>query len=216
MNLGRLRSWRNPHNLTAVHLAAASRRFGFSIGDHSYGRPKVRFAASDAKLTIGRFCSIADGVEILLGGNHRVEWVSTFPFPAFPERWPGAGQPLTSYQPTRGDVRIGSDVWVGSGALIFSGVTIGHGAVIAARACVTRDVPPYGIVAGNPAALVRFRFPEGLVAALLESAWWDLSDSEVAGLVPLIASPRVEDLVAAVRRLRAGGVRPASGLTQAG
>jgi acetyltransferase-like isoleucine patch superfamily enzyme len=194
--VARLRNWRNPHNRTALHLASLVRRYGFEIGAHSYGRPKVRFPDSGCSLTIGRFCSIADKVEILLGGNHRTDWVSTYPFGAFPEIWPGAGQ---DFHASRGAVVIGSDVWLGSGAMILSGVTIGHGAVVAAQAVVTRDVPPYAIVGGNPAKIIRKRFDDERIAALLETAWWDLPEDRVARLVPLLQSGRIEDAVAAMR-----------------
>jgi acetyltransferase-like isoleucine patch superfamily enzyme len=199
--LQRLTNWRNPRNLTRIHLAALMRRHGFSIGDHTYGRPKVRFADSGRKLAIGAYCSIADGVEIMLGGNHRTEFVATFPFGSFPEAWPGEG---LDYVPgTRGDVMIGNDVWIGSGAMILSGVTVGDGAAIGARAVVTRDVAPYGVVAGNPAKLLRRRFDDDTVAQLLEAAWWDLPESELRPLVPLLQSDRVAELIAAVRAIRA-------------
>jgi acetyltransferase-like isoleucine patch superfamily enzyme len=198
--LSRLRNWSNPHNRTAVHLAEQARRYGFRIGDHSYGRPKVRFADSGRLLTIGRFCSIADKVEILLGGNHRTDWASTYPFGAFAEAWPRVGQ---DYHASRGDVWIGSDVWLGSGVMILSGVTVGHGAVIAAHAVVARDVPPFAIVGGNPAKVIRFRFDAARIAALLETAWWELPDSEIALLVPLLQSERIEELIAAVSSVRA-------------
>lgn len=207
MNLwGRIRNWRNPHNETAIHLAVLARRYGFRIGSHSYGRPKVRFAGAGQALTIGRFCSIADKVEILLAGNHRLDWVSTYPFAAFPDRWPDMAV-SHEYQQSRGDVVIGSDVWLGSGATILSGVTIGHGAVVAARAVVTRDVPPYAIVAGNPARIVRMRFADDIVAALLASAWWDLPDDAVATLLPLLNSDRIAEFVTAATALRDGPPR---------
>ena len=97
---------------------------------------------------------------------------------------------------------IGHDVWLGSGAMILSGVTIGHGAVVAARAVVTRSVPPYAIVGGNPAALIRYRFDEKSIAALMASAWWDLPKDKIAELIPLLQSARVEEFVEAVRRAR--------------
>ena len=81
----RLKNWRNPHNQTRLHLDRLAERYGFEIGEFSYGGPKVRFPESGRKLTIGRYCSIADRVEILLGGNHRVDWVTTYPFSALPE-----------------------------------------------------------------------------------------------------------------------------------
>jgi len=199
--LHRLRNWRNPQNETRIHLAGLARRYGFDIGAHSYGRPKVRFPESGRKLSIGRYCSIADRVEILLGGDHRLDWASTFPFAAFAEVWPAAED--GRYHASRGDVVIGHDVWIGSGAMILSGVTIGHGAAVAARAVVTKDVPPYAIVGGNPARAIRTRFDGATVAALLDAAWWDLPDAEVAGLIPLLQSDRVHDLIAAVTALRA-------------
>jgi acetyltransferase-like isoleucine patch superfamily enzyme len=202
MKLGhRLRNWSNPHNRTALHLAGLSRRYGFAIGEHSYGRPKVRFPEFGCRLTIGRYCSIADKVEILLGGNHRTDWASTYPFGAFRELWPDASD---GYHASRGDVVIGSDVWLGSGAMILSGVSVGHGAVIAAQAIVARDVPPYAIVGGNPGRVIRYRFDDQRIAALVETAWWDLPEADIARLVPLLQSERIDDLIAAVRAVRAG------------
>jgi acetyltransferase-like isoleucine patch superfamily enzyme len=198
----RLKNWRNPHNETRLHLERLAGRYGYDIGAFSYGRPKVRFPELGARLAIGRYCSIADKVEILLGGNHRTDWVTTYPFSALRDLWPMAPD-VNDYHTSRGDVTIGSDVWLGSGAIILSGVTVGHGAVVAAGALVTRDVPPYAIVGGNPAKLIRFRFDETVVAALLETAWWDLPQGQVATLIPLLQSGRIEELIAAVRALRA-------------
>ena len=97
---------------------------------------------------------------------------------------------------------IGADVWIGSGAVILSGVTIGPGAVIGARAVVARDAAPYAVVAGNPARQVRKRFDEAAVAALLETEWWTLPDGKILPLVPLLQSPRIEELIAAVKLAR--------------
>ena len=198
----RLKNWRNPHNQTRLHLEKLARRYGYEIGEFSYGRPKVRFPESGRKLTIGRYCSIADRVEILLGGNHRIDWATTYPFSALPEIWPSAPR-SEAYHASRGDVTIGHDVWLGSGAVILSGVTVGHGAVVAAHALVTKDVPPYAIVGGNPARVIRYRFDEATIAALLEAAWWDLPQEQVASLIPLLQSDRIEELIEAVRALRA-------------
>lgn len=196
--LHRLRSGRNPHNETRIHLAKLVSTHGFSIGAYSYGRPKVRFAESGRMLTIGRYCSIADKVEILLGGDHRLDWVSTYPFAAMTGLWPDV-EASDAYHASRGDVVIGSDVWLGSGCLILSGVTIGHGAVVAAHAVVTRDVPPYAVVAGNPGRIVRHRFAPDIVAGLVETAWWDLEPAKVRALVPLLQSGRTAELIAAAR-----------------
>lgn len=198
----RLKNWRNPHNQTDIHLAELAKRHGFDIGAYSYGRPKVRFPESGSKLTIGRFCSIADKVEILLGGNHRTDWATTYPFSALRALWPGAPE-TEEYHESRGNVTIGHDVWLGSGATILSGITIGHGAVVAAQALVTRDVPPYAIVGGNPAKIIRYRFDEDTIAALLDARWWDLPRERIASLIDLLQSGRTRELVAAVRVLRA-------------
>ena len=197
--LQRLRGGRNPHNETRVHLAKLARVHGFAIGAYSYGRPKVRFPESGRHLTIGRYCSIADKVEILLGGDHRLDWVSTYPFAAMAGLFPDARAPA-EYHASRGDVTIGHDVWLGSGCMILSGVSVGHGAVVAARAVVSRDVPPYAVVAGNPARVVRRRFDEATAAALVAAAWWDRPHAEVTRLVPLLQCGRVADLLAALRR----------------
>jgi len=197
----RLKNWRNPHNQTQLHLSQEAARHGWDIGEFSYGRPKVRFPESGFALTIGRYCSIADNVEILLGGNHRVDWATTYPFSGLRALWPAAPR-TQEYHGSGGDVTIGNDVWLGSGALILSGVTIGHGAVVAARAVVTKDVPPYAIVGGNTAGVIRYRFDEATIAALLDAAWWDLPPEDVSRLIPLLQSARTGELVQAVQALR--------------
>jgi len=200
--LQRLRRGRNPHNETRLHLEKLARRWNFSIGAYSYGRPKVRFPESGQRLTIGRYCSIADRVEILLGGDHRLDWVSTYPFAAMTGLWPGADAPQ-DYHSSRGGVIIGHDVWLGSGCMILSGVTVGPGAVVAAHAVVTRDVPPYAVVAGNPARIVRRRFDEATTVALVEAAWWDFPHETVMRWIPLLQSGRVAELIDAARAERA-------------
>jgi len=190
-------------NLTRDHLAAEVRRHGWSVGDYSYGRPRVRHWGEGAGLSIGRFCSIADGVEILLGGNHPSDMVTTYPFFAFPDLWPGAPHP-DGFPFAKGDVVIGSDVWLGTGATILSGVTIGHGAIVAAKAVVSRDVPPYAVVAGSPARVVRIRFDDATVAALLDSRWWDLPADRIRRLVPLLQSRDIAAFLRACAAERGG------------
>ena len=150
----RLKNWANPHYLTRIYLKRLVEKYGFVIGDFTYGRPKIRFPESGAKLSIGKYGSIADDVQIMLGGNHRLDFVTTYPFGAMTGIWPEA-KGRDDFSATNGNVDIGHDVWLGSGCMIMSGMTIGHGAVIAARAVVTKNVPPYAIVGGNPARVIQ-------------------------------------------------------------
>lgn len=156
----------------------------YKMGTNSYGIPVIRFKHSDAILTIGNFCSIANHVEIFLGGNHSTDWISSYPFPAFHPQ----AKHIQNYVTTRGDVTIGSDVWLCQNATILSGVTIGHGAVVANGAIVTKNVAPYEIVGGNPAKHIRWRFDEPTREALLASAWWDWPEEEVLSVVDLLCS----------------------------
>jgi hypothetical protein len=123
---------------------------------------------------------------IFIGGNYCPDWISTYPFNSLPA-WPEAAS-IPGHPATKGDVVIGHDVWIGDGAVILSGVTIGNGAVIGARAVVTRSVPPYAIIAGNPAPKGEEPLPPAVAAALNQIAWWDKPDHEVKALVPLLMS----------------------------
>jgi virginiamycin A acetyltransferase len=124
------------------------------------------------KLIIGKFCQIASDVTFIMNGaNHLTDAVSTFPFAIFGHGWENAMEGK-SY-PSRGNTIIGNDVWIGYGATIMAGVTIGDGAIIATKSVITKDVPPYTIVGGNPAREIRKRFSEEEIDRLLELRWWD-------------------------------------------
>ena len=127
--------------------------------------------------------------------------MTTYPFDNLPGLWPRSVGRERSHV-TRGGVTIGNDVWIGSGAVVLSGVHIGDGAVIGAHAVVARDVPAYAVVAGNPAQALRMRFDDATIAALVESAWWELPRNEVERLIPLLQSTRAAELIAAVRAVR--------------
>ncbi|WP_424933583.1 CatB-related O-acetyltransferase [Amaricoccus macauensis] len=126
------------------------------------------------RLVIGRFVAIATGVKIFMnGGTHAMTGFSTFPFNIFGHGWEQGFDPATWEAGYKGDTVIGADSWIGTEAVLMPGVTIGPGAIIAARSVVTQDVPPYAVVAGNPARVVRRRFDETTIDRLCEIAWWD-------------------------------------------
>lgn len=130
------------------------------------------------------------------GANHDMTGFTGFPFDVF-AGW-GGNFDLDRYlAQSRGDTAIGSDVWIGSGAWIMPGVTIAAGAIVAARSVVTRDVPPYAIVAGNPAREVRRRFDETIVDRLLAIAWWDWPVAQIAGNLSAIRGTDLAALEAA-------------------
>jgi acetyltransferase-like isoleucine patch superfamily enzyme len=126
---------------------------------------------------VGNFCSIAADVTILLGGNHRHDWVTTYPFSAFGDRWPEAAG-IAGHPSTNGDVVLGHDAWVGAGAVVRG------------------DIPPYAIAIGNPATVVRHRFDGTTVDALLRLRWWDWDDARIRRHLPLLLSGRVHELLA--------------------
>jgi acetyltransferase-like isoleucine patch superfamily enzyme len=172
--------------------AWGNRTLGYEIGEFSYGAPRVVFPLG--KLKIGRFCSIAWDVTIFLGGNHRTDWISMYPFPHSTARFSNAGKVKDFF--TGGDVTIGNDVWIGSNSLILSGVTIADGAVVGAGSVVTGNVGPYEIVAGNPARMVRKRFPDEVIERLLEIRWWDWPVAKIDANLEILCSGDVEALFA--------------------
>lgn len=163
-----------------------------TMGYGSYGMPEV-FNAHESlcKLMIGKFCSIADGVKIILGGRHIVSWATTSPLWIL-ENNIKLAQDVPTYN---NSVIIENDVWIATNSLILSPVTLGNGCVVAAGSVVTKDVPPYAIVAGNPARIIRYRFSEAIIKRLLINPWWELPSDEVIAIAPLLCSDRIDDLL---------------------
>lgn len=143
-----------------------------SVGKKTYGNLYVLAFNRDSKLEIGHFCSIAPGVTFILSADHPTDKVSTFPFKV---KIMGEALEGTS----KGDIIVGDDVWIGYGATIMSGVKIGQGAVIAAGAVVTKDVPPYAIVGGVPAKIIKYRFSEEQISELIKIDYSRLEDSDI-------------------------------------
>ena len=179
---------------TVLHPVAGQQRVVFlkplvrhpnvEVGEYTYyddpgdplafERDAVLYAYGPERLIIGRFCAIASGARFLLpGANHADLGPSTLPFGIFGAPWAERTMDLVMAARSRGDTVVGHDVWIGYEALVLPGVTIGHGAVVAAASVVAADVPPYAVVAGNPARVVRRRFDDDDVARLLRAAWWD-------------------------------------------
>lgn len=169
----------------------------FSLGTGTYGVPNVRHWDKKSTLKIGSYTSIAENVQIYLGGNHQMEWITTYPFPFF---FPETSK-IENYGIAPRNLVIGSDVWLCDDCKILSGVkTIGHGAVIAADAVITKDVEPYAVMAGNPAKIVKWRFDEPTRRVLLESAWWDWPLEEILGIADKLCSENIEEFIAYIRQ----------------
>ncbi len=176
-----------PSSLKALHDLFPPRESNngkIRIGPFTYGIPEIKTWGEESILAIGKYVSIADQVTIFLGGEHRTDWTTTYPFNIFlPEQTHNKGHPWS-----KGDVTIGNDVWIASGVTILSGVSVGDGAVIGANATVSKDVPPYAIVGGNPAKIIRYRFDEETVSRLLGIRWWDWEIEKIERAVPLLIS----------------------------
>ncbi len=137
------------------------------------------------RLIIGKFCSIACGAKFLFNcANHTLKSLSTYTFPLFYEDWGLEKSDVATAWDNKGDIVIGNDVWIGYEAVIMSGVHIGNGAIIAARAVVTKDVPPYTIVGGIPARPIRKRFDEEVIRKLETLKWWDWSAEKIRRCLP--------------------------------
>ena len=165
-----------------------------SYGKYTYGNPNLHWTNGDAKLVVGNFCSIAGNVNIYLGGNHRTDWVTTYPFGHIHRhvfnKFNGIGHPST-----KGDVVIGNDVWIGGNVTIMSGVTIGDGVVIANNSHVVTNVEPYSLIGGNPAKLIKYRFTPEQIEKLLEIKWWYWDDAKINNYTELLCNPNIDEFL---------------------
>jgi acetyltransferase-like isoleucine patch superfamily enzyme len=146
------------------------------IGKFTTGSPKILSWRKDDKLVVGKFTMFATGVIILAGGEHNLERVTCYTL----KNLFHISDDSDIDSASKGPVIIGNDVWVGANAIILSGVKIGDGAIIGAGSVVTKDIPPYAIVGGNPSQIIRYRFSEDRIAKLLKIAWWNWSEDKIA------------------------------------
>ena len=147
------------------------------------------------RLIIGKFCSIACGVKFLFNcANHTLKSLSTYTFPLFYEDWELEKSNVASAWDNKGDIVIGNDVWIGFEAVILAGVKIGDGAIIGTRAVVTKDVPPYSIVGGIPAKVIRKRYSPDIIEQLLSLRWWDWTKDKIKRNLPFIMAGNIENM----------------------
>ena len=178
-----------------------------TIGKYTYGADAIKIwdgPPGHADLIIGKFCSIAERITVWVGGNHRVDWISTYPFGHINQtvfnKYDGHDHPKTN-----GNVIIGNDVWIGADVTIMSGVHIGDGAVIANNAHVVQRVKPYSVVGGNPAEFYYYRFDQETIKKLLELKWWNLDDAVINEISPILCSGNIDLLFETCERLNVRG-----------
>lgn len=191
----KISKYKNDHNKESIFTKnLVPKKYRENIGDYTYGNIIILEWGEGADLRIGKYCSIADGTIIMLGGEHRTDWITTYPFTAVQilERV----KKIKGHPKTKGNnVKIGNDVWIGKNVIILSSVTVGDGSVIGAGAVVTKDVKPYTIVAGNPAKQIKLRFKKSQIKQLLEVQWWNWPQSIIRKNISILCSTAVNELI---------------------
>lgn len=197
----------NPNTDLLINVKPTITNPNITVGDFTYFGDKDFeshvthfYDWNGDKLIIGKFCQIAAGVNFVMNGaNHQMNAVSTFPFYIF-EGWNQDAPPLSDL-PLKGDTVVGNDVWIGQNVTILPGVHIGDGAIIGLNSVVGSDVPPYTIVAGNPAKEIRKRFDDELTEILLKLRWWDKSIEEIDRLIPVLTCGDLEKVKKTLKKM---------------
>lgn len=165
------------------------------IGEYTYQWQSLiidEYVGSEAKVSIGKFCSIAKNVRIITGGIHPTDWISTYPFR---NQFNLPGKNRDGMPKTNGDIIVGHDVWIGTGVTILSGVKIGNGAVVATGAVVTKDIPAYAIVGGVPAKVIKYRFTPNQIKDLEMINWYDWNIEKIKDNIHLLSSSSIEEFI---------------------
>lgn len=145
------------------------------------------------RLIIGKFCAIASGTKFIMGAaNHRISSITTYPFNVFGGVWKEKTPDHLSQLPFKGDIIVGNDVWIGRESRIMPGVKIGDGSIVGAYSVVTKDVPPYSVIGGNPARLIKRRFEDDLIKMLLKLRWWDFDAEKLVKFLPVLCDPDLD------------------------
>ncbi|HBP43718.1 MAG TPA: acetyltransferase [Clostridiales bacterium] len=198
-----------PHDKQIVYLKNVITRDNIIVGDYTIYNDFVndpvdfeknnvlyQYPINNDKLIIGKFCSIACGAKFMFtSGNHSLQSLSTYTFPIFFDEWKLDKKDIKSAWDNKGDIIIGNDVWIGYEAVIMPGVKIGDGAIIATRAVVTKDVPPYTIVGGVPARPIKKRFDDNTIDKLLKIKWWNWSKEKIKQNIFLIQQGKIDELI---------------------
>ena len=167
-----------------------------TVGEFTYGSTRCVLYHHTDRVDIGKFCSIGEETIIFGGGEHRLDWVTTYPLRA------AFDDPLAykdGHPVSKGPVIIGNDVFIGRGSAILSGVTIGDGAVVGAKSVVTKNILPYCVVAGNPAREIRRRFSDKQIEALLEIKWWDWPIEKIKNFTHLLCASNIDEFIKQAR-----------------
>ncbi|MEA5578730.1 CatB-related O-acetyltransferase [Anabaena sp. UHCC 0451] len=202
---------KNPYPIAEHHRVCFIKNFikspNIIIGDYTYYddpvnpeefEKNVLYNYGDDSLIIGKFCAIATHVKFIMNGaNHKLDAISTYPFPIFGHGWESAMNDLMNL-PSKGDIIIGNDVWIGYDSLIMPGVKIGDGAVIAASSVVVKDIPAYTIAGGNPAVPIKQRFSDEEIEILLSIRWWDWEIEKITRNIDVIMNGNVQKLEKAI------------------
>lgn len=179
------KAWRKCNPLNDTYIINAYDINNIKVGNYTYGPLDVEIGNKDSKLIIGNFCSIAGNVKFLLSVEHNTDCISSFPFDS-----KFHGNLMSSL--SKGDIKVDDDVWIGYGATILSGVHIGQGVVVAAGSVVTRDVPPYAIVGGVPANVIKYRFSSDLIEELLMIDYSKLTKEEIKKHITDLYRPLID------------------------
>ena len=202
---------------TTVFLKNIVKAENISVGDYTYyddSSDPIEWEKKNVlfnypffgeKLIIGRYCALAEGSLFIMGAaNHRLSSITTYPFNVMGGIWREVSTPHIEELPHKGDTIIGNDVWIGHNAVIMPGVNIGDGSIVAAFSVVTKSFPPYSIIGGNPARLIRKRFDDEMIELLLKLKWWDKTPEEVTEMIPLLISSDLDDTRKKLRKMANG------------